>query len=48
MIVLINKAKEYLDIHNIHYDGEKIKYASMQIEGIAYNRYLWWKNTARI
>ena len=28
-IAWINKAKEYLDIHNIHYDGEKIKYASI-------------------
>ena len=48
MIALINKDKEYLDIHNIHYDGEKIKYASMHLEGNAYNWYLWWKNTTRI
>ena len=47
-IAWINKAEEYLDIHNIHYDGEKIKYASMHLEGNAYNWYLWWKNTARI
>ena len=33
----INKVKEYLDIHNIHYDGEKIKYGSMHLEGSAYN-----------
>ena len=44
----INKAEEYLDIHNIHYEGEKIKYASMHLEGNAYNWYLWWKNNARI
>ena len=47
-IAWTNKAKEYLDIHNIHYDSEKIKYASMHLEGNAYNWYLWWKNTARI
>ena len=47
-IVWINKAEEYLDIHNIYYDGEKIKYASMHLEGNAYNWYLWRKNTARI
>ena len=47
-IAWINKAEEYLDIHNIHYEGEKIKYASMHLEGNAYNWYLWWKNTARI
>ena len=47
-IAWINKAEEYLDIHNIHYDDEKIKYASMHLEGNTYNWYLWWKNTARI
>ena len=34
-IVWINKGEEYLDIHNIHYDREKIKYASMHLEGRA-------------
>ena len=34
-ITWINKAEEYLDIHNIHYDDEKIKYASMHLEGNA-------------
>ena len=48
MTTFINKAKEYLYIHNIHYDGEKIKYASMHLEGNAYNWYLWCKNTAII
>ena len=47
-IAWINKAKEYLDIHNIHYDDKKIKYAFMHLEGNAYNWYLWWNNTARI
>ena len=47
-IAWINKAKEYLDIHNIHYEGEKIKYVSMHLEGNAYNWYLLWKNTTRI
>ena len=36
-ITWINKAEEYLDIHNIHYNDEKIKYASMHLEGSAYN-----------
>ena len=36
-IAWINKVEEYLDIHNIHYDDEKIKYASMHLEGNAYN-----------
>ena len=36
-IAWINKAQEYLDIHNSNYDGEKIKYASMHLEGSAYN-----------
>ena len=40
-IAWINKAEEYLDIHNIHYEGEKIKYASMHLEGNTYNWYLW-------
>ena len=30
-IAWINKAEEYLDIHNIHYDNEKNKYASMHL-----------------
>ena len=36
-IAWINKAEEYLDIHKIHYGGEKIKYDSMHLEGSAYN-----------
>ena len=36
-IAWINKAEEYLVIHNIHYDSEKIKYASMHLEGNVYN-----------
>ena len=40
-IAWINKDEEYLDIHNIHYDDEKIKYASMHLEESAYNWYLW-------
>ena len=47
-IAWINKSKEYLNIHNIHYEGEKIKYASMHLEGNTYNWYLWWKNTTII
>ena len=47
-IAWINKAEEYLDIHNIHHNSEKIKYASMHLEASDYNWYLWWKNTARI
>ena len=47
-IAWINKAEEYLDIHSIHYEGDKIKYAFMHLEGNTYNWYLWWKNTTRI
>ena len=36
-IAWINKDKEYLDIQNIHYDDEKIEYASMQLKGSTYN-----------
>ena len=36
-IAWINKVEVYLDIHNIHYDDKKIKYASMHLEGSAYN-----------
>ena len=47
-IVWNNKAKEYFDIHNIPYDGEKIKYAYMQLEGNSYNWYMWWKTTTQV
>ena len=36
-IAWINKLEEYLDFYNINYEGEKIKYASMHLEGNAYN-----------
>ena len=38
-----NKAEEYFDIYNIQSDEEKVKYASMHMEGYAYNWYLWWR-----
>jgi hypothetical protein len=38
-----NKAGQYLDIYNIKTDEEKIKYASMHLEGEAYYWYMWWK-----
>ena len=47
-IAWINKAEEYLDIHNIDYDDENIKYISMHLEGNTYIWYLWLKNTTRI
>ena len=39
----LNKAEEYFDIYNIQSDEEKVKYASMHMEGYADNWYLWWK-----
>ena len=47
-IAWINKTEEYFDIHNIQYDSEKIKYAAMQLEGNAYNWYMWWKTTSMV
>ena len=47
-ITWINKAEEFFGIHNIHYDNENIKYASMQLEGNAYNWYMWWKTTTKV
>ena len=37
----LNKAEEYFNIYNIQSDEEKVKYASMHMEGYAYNWYLW-------
>ena len=42
-VAWLNKAKEHFDIYNIQSDEEKVKYASMHMEGYAYNWYLWWK-----
>ena len=39
----LNKAKEYVDIYNSQSNEEKVKYASMHMEGYAYNWYLWWR-----
>ena len=47
-IAWINKAEEYFDIHSIPYDSEKIKYVAMQLEGNAYNWYMWWKTTTQV
>jgi hypothetical protein len=41
-----NKKEEYFEIHGINNDDEKIKYASMQLEGDTYNWYMWWKKTS--
>jgi hypothetical protein len=38
-----NKTQEYFHIYNITTDEEKVKYASIYLEGTAYNWYLWWK-----
>ena len=43
MCCLANKAEEYFDIYNIQSREEKVKYASMHMEGYAYNWYLWCK-----
>ena len=47
-IAWINNAKEHFDIHNIPYNSKKIKYAAMQLEGNAYNWYMWWKTTTQV
>ena len=39
----LNKVEEYFNIYSIQSDEEKVKYASMHMEGYAYNWYLWWK-----
>ena len=44
-MVWINRAEEIFSIHNVISDEEMIKYASMQLEGRAYNWYMWWKVT---
>ena len=42
-VAWLNKAEEYIDIYNIQSDEEKVKYASMHMEGYTYNLYMWWK-----
>jgi hypothetical protein len=42
-VAWFNKAEEYFNIYNITTDEEKVKYASMHLEGEAYNWYMWWK-----
>ena len=42
-VAWINKVKEYFDIYNIQSYEERVKYASMHMEGYAYNWYVWWK-----
>ena len=42
-VAWLNKAEEYFDIYNIQFDEEKVKYASIYMEGYAYNWYMWWK-----
>ena len=44
-IAWLNKAEEYFEIYDINSDDEKIKHASMKMEGEAYNWYMWWKKT---
>jgi len=44
----INKAEEYFEIHIIHFDEQKLKYASMQREGHGYNWYMWWKFATKV
>jgi len=44
-VAWINKAEEFFCIHKIHSDDDKIKFASMQLEGRAYNWYMSWKIT---
>jgi hypothetical protein len=42
-VAWFNKTEEYFHIYNVTTDEEKVKYASMYLEGTAYNWYLWWK-----
>jgi hypothetical protein len=42
-VVWFNKTEEYFHIYNVTTDEEKVKYASMYLEGNVYNWYLWWK-----
>jgi len=42
-VAWLNKVEEYFTIYNISTDEEKVKYASMHLEGNAYNWYMWWK-----
>jgi hypothetical protein len=42
-VAWFNKTEEYFQIYNITTDEEKVKYASMFLEGTAYNWYMWWK-----
>lgn len=44
----INKAEEYFEIYDINDDDEKLRHASMKMEGEPYNWYMWWKKTTRI
>ena len=36
-VAWLNKEEEYFEIYNIQSDKEKVKYASMHMEGYAYN-----------
>jgi hypothetical protein len=42
-VAWFNKTEEYFQIYNITTDEEKVKYASMFLEGTTYNWYIWWK-----
>jgi hypothetical protein len=42
-VAWFNKTEEYFHICNITIDEEKVRYASMYLEGTVYNWYLWWK-----
>ena len=42
-IAWINKAEEYFEIYDSNDDDEKLRHASMKMEGEAYNWYMWWK-----
>ena len=44
-VAWINKVEEFFCIHKILSNDEKFKCVSMQLEGRAYNWYMWWKKT---
>lgn len=46
-VAWVNKVEEYFKIYDIDNDDEKIRDASMKMEGETYNWYMWWKKTTR-
>ena len=47
-VAWIKKAEEYFEIYDINDDDEKLRHASLKMEGEAYNWYMWWKKTIHV